>query len=94
MNIAYNSEPIPPTERQIEMRARANDQITRIPGVTPMLRRPRGHVGKWDPAAPKEYFPRPRVLSASINHRTGKPHEHRREKARRIRNGVAPDPIF
>ena len=62
--------------------ARAAGQLSRVPGFTPMLRKPPGHLGEWDPAG-KRQPGRTSIIPAWMNRRTGKPHEHKREIARR-----------
>jgi hypothetical protein len=63
-------------------------QIHRLPGFTPMRRRPAGHMGKWNPAQEKTVR-EPWDVSHGFPHyqnrRTGEAHEHSREKARRLK---------
>ena len=74
----------PPSARHIMLAERAAEQRDRVRGFTPMLQKPRGHVGQWEPAGEKRSTPL-RLVRASINRRTGKPHEHARAKARRLK---------
>lgn len=69
-------------DRAEMLAARAARQMARSSGFTRMHRKPRGHIGKWDPTG--EWLPldRPRFVPAWMNRRTGKPHEHRRRVSR------------
>ena len=57
----------------------------RTAGYERMARKPRGHISKdWDPRTGKVNLPMPLGIPASINRRTGKPHEHKRAISRRL----------
>lgn len=73
------------SDRAEMLARRAAAQVARSPGFTPMLRKPRGHVGKWDPAGDWMPLRRDKLVPAWMNRRTGKPHERTREKSFRGR---------
>lgn len=77
------------TPRQTMLADRAQRQVLRAPGFTPMLRKPRGYIGKWDPSGEWRSLYRPKLCPAWKNRRTGKPHLHERAKARRLRQAAA-----
>lgn len=72
-------------ERADMLAARAERQLNRVPGFTRMHRKPRGHMGKWDPTGDTVPLDRPHFVPAWINRRTGMPHEHARQRARALR---------
>lgn len=73
-------------ERAEMLAARAERQSRRASGFTSMHRKPRGHMGKWDPAGEWMPLQRPKLIPAWMNRRTDKPHERTREMSRRGRH--------
>lgn len=70
-------------ERAAMLGRRAGGQRARNPGFTIMLRKPRGHIGKWDPTGDWHPLDRPPLIPAWMNRHTGKPHENKRQTVKR-----------